>query len=266
LSVEQHPNGSRLGILVELGQIGTVLQQDLIALGAEVTRQVELFKQGELDLESVCYWHKALAGAFFASADGVCFAVREAVLHNAHSFGIDFSQKVRRSLAPDSRLPLEKAAPLAFRSLARLFTADFSVDTSGEPFRGFKVLTDAREAFVHPKDHAEVCPFSLFPTLSSAAEWFLIQWRSLLVACTRALGHPLQGDTAPTPRFSFRDELLTAFARARAEWDEGKNFGDFIEDLAGVVCPLEETPPALSRLITPRTPSLTFQLHAGCAI
>jgi hypothetical protein len=203
-----------------------------------VARQVDLFKQGELDLEGVCYWHQALAGAFFASADGVCFAVREAILHNAHSCGIELSEKTRRSLAPYSRAPLEKLAPLAFRILARLFSADLKVDTSDEAFRGFKALTSARESFAHPKNHKEVCPFSLFPTLISAAQWFLAQWRSLLVACMRALGHPLQGESTPIARFRFRDELLTAFARARAEWDEGRNVGDFTEDLAGVVLPV----------------------------
>jgi hypothetical protein len=190
----QSQSGKSLATLVNLGQIGTNLQQDVVAFSAEVARQVELFKDGALDLETVCYWHQALAGAFLAFADGTCFAIREAIVANATACGVELTAKARRALAPESRTPLEKLAPLAFRTLARLFGADFAVDTSGEAFRGFKALTDAREAFTHPKDHTEVCPFSLFPTFSSSAKWFLIQWRALLVACTRALGHSLHGD------------------------------------------------------------------------
>ncbi|HEV8237996.1 MAG TPA: hypothetical protein VGS57_01355, partial [Thermoanaerobaculia bacterium] len=170
----QHRPDERLAILVNLGQIGTSLQQDVAALSAEVTPQVELFKSGALDLETVCYWHQALAGAFLAFADGICFAVREAIAASAASCGVELSAKAQRALDPQSRTPLEKLAPLAFRTLARLFGVEFVIDTSGEAFRGFKALTDAREAFAHPKNHTEVCPFSLFPTLSSSAEWFLI--------------------------------------------------------------------------------------------
>lgn len=235
---DQSQVGRSLAALVNLGQIGTSLQQDVDAFSAEVSRQVELFENGDLDLETICYWHQALASAFLTFADGTCFAVREAITANATACGIELSAKTQHALAPESRTPLEKLAPLAFRTLARLFGADFAVDTSGEAFRGFKALTDAREAFAHPKDHTEVCPFSLFPTLTSSAEWFIIQWRALLVACTRALGHPLHGDAAPVPRFRYRDERLVIFATARADWDEGRAIGDFSADLADVVLPL----------------------------
>jgi hypothetical protein len=130
----QSQTGRSLVTLANLGQIGTNLQQDVAAFSAEVSRQVELFKNGDLDLETICYWHQALAGAFLAFADGICFAVREAIMANATACGVELPAKTLKALAPTSRTPLEKLAPLAFRTLARLFGADFVVDASGEAF------------------------------------------------------------------------------------------------------------------------------------
>jgi len=224
-------------LLGRVAHVATTLQHDVLAFSLEARPQVVRFQAGEISLEDVCFWHKALAGAFFTFAEGLCFVLREAITENAHR--LELSQKLRRQLAPESRVELERLVPIALRHFARLFNAEAAVDTSTEDFRGFRALTEAREAFAHPKNHAEVCPFNLFPTLSPACEWFFLAWRSTLVACTSSLGHTLGANSeAPVQRRQFTDARLKAFANRRVEFDAERNSGDFLEDLKDVIFPL----------------------------
>lgn len=235
---------TEIELLGRVDQVAATLQQDVLAFTIEGGKQAARFqhasKAAEASLEDACFWHKSLAGAFFAFADGLCFVLREAITENANRLAL--SQKLRRILEPESRVELEKLFPLALRHFARLFNAEVTVDTSTEDFRGFRALTEAREAFTHPKNHAEVCPFTLFPTLIPACEWFFLTWRSTLVACTHAshaLGHiPGASAQVPIQRFQFRDAKLKAFASRRVAYDAERKQGDFIEDLKDVIFPL----------------------------
>jgi hypothetical protein len=100
---------TNIELLGRVAYIATTLQQDVLAFSLEASSQVARFKAGETSLEDVCFWHKSLAGAFFASADGLCLVLREAVIENAYR--LDLTHKLHRLLAPESRVELEKLAP-----------------------------------------------------------------------------------------------------------------------------------------------------------
>jgi hypothetical protein len=57
-------------LLGRVAHIATTLQQDVLAFSLETGSQVTRFKAGEISREDVCFWHKSLAGAFFAFAGG----------------------------------------------------------------------------------------------------------------------------------------------------------------------------------------------------
>ena len=251
---------SKIDLIGSVSQIATALQQDVLSLSRETSIQVTRFKADEISLEEVCFWHKALAGAFFAFVDGLCFALREAIAENLDSDEIP--AKVRRLLEPQARGEIEKVVPAALRYFCRIFGAELTIDTSSEDFRGFRALTSAREAFTHPKNHTEVCPFSLFPTLTPAVEWFFLAWRSALVACASALGHTLGAGEAPSKRREFTDAKLKAFAQRRAEYDAHRKPGDLLNDLADVIFPLmRDTPRAIQAM---RNTNTATELPATC--
>lgn len=257
-----HTKETKIELLSRVAQVAAALQQDVLSFSLETGEQVVRFQAGEISLEDVCFWHKSLAGAFFAFADGLCFVLREAISDNADRLALP--QKLRHLLDPKSRGELERVAPAALRYFARLFDAQVVVDTSTEDFRGFRALTAAREAFTHPKNHAEVCPFTLFPTLSPACEWFFLAWRSTLVACTSALSHTPAELEAPAQRHQFKDATLKAFAARRAEFDADRKSGDFVEDLKDVIFPLmKDTPRAIEAM---RNTNTATALPATCGL
>ena len=125
---------------------------------------------GEISLYEATFWLKSLAGAFFAYADGLTYSIRETAASSADLLSDRLSRNLLRDLNTSKRLPLERAVAVALKSLCHLCLATPVIDTSSEDFRGFKALMEARERFVHPKSHLDVCPFELFPTINPALE------------------------------------------------------------------------------------------------
>lgn len=229
----------RIRLLTQVSTVGTSLLGDVTSLALEAKQQVSLFKAGEVSLEEACFWLKSLVGAFFASADGIAFTIREVLRTNIDSLGVEFSRRVQRDLDTTKHLPLERAVPVALRSLAAVFTAPSAIDTGTEDFRGFKVLTDCRERFTHPKNHLDVCPAEMFPTINASIEWFLFAWRSTLFECLKAEGLNPTFDVSSDRRFMFSDRDLAPFSAVRDK-SEAERISGFASDLHEVIFPLQD--------------------------
>lgn len=223
--------------LSHISAVGTALQDDVNMLALETKHQVRRFKSDEVSLPVVCFWHKSLVRSFFAFADGLAFTIREILHADTNSFQL--SAKLKRKLDTTKRLPLKRAVPIAFRSLAQVYSVVPTLDTGGEDFRGFKTLTDARDRFVHPKSHADICPLELFPAVSPSLEWFFVAWRDTILACLESLNLDMPPESARSRRFSFRDKTVPRFTAIREAWDAERR-SDFVSDLRDVVCPLME--------------------------
>jgi hypothetical protein len=238
----------RRALLAEVAVIATALQADVMALVLEVQKQVARFKADEISFDEATFWLKSLVGSFFTYADGLTYSIRANVASSANFLGDQLSRSLRRDLDTSKRLPLERAVLVALKSLASLCSIAPVVNTGNEDFRGFKALMDARERFVHPKNHTDVWPVEILPTFKPALEWFFHTWRDTLIACGSAIGFPLP--SAPqTQRFSFRDDSLAPFIAKRREWEEQRETG-FVPDLRDVVFPLmDDTGRAMDALL-----------------
>jgi len=238
----------RRTFLAQIALVATALQSDVTALSLEAQEQVTRFKADEISLYEATFWLKSLAGAFFAYADGLTYSIRETAASSTDLLGDRLSRNLLRDLDTSKRLPLERAVAVALKSLCHLCVATPVIDTSTEDFRGFKALTEARERFVHPKSHLDVCPFELFPTINPALEWFLHTLRQTFIICGRSLGFPLQ--TPPQGRrFYFADDKLAPFAARRSEWEAKRETG-FVPDLRDVVFPLmDDTSRAMNAML-----------------
>ena len=238
----------RRAFLAQIALVAFALQSDVTALSFEAQKQVTLFKADAISLDEATFWLKSLVGSFFAYADGLSYSIRENAASSADLLGNRLSRNLLRDLDTSKRLPLERAVSVALKSLAHLCSAPPVIDTSTEDFRGFKALTDARERFVHPKSHIDVCPFELFPTVNPALEWFFHTLRETFIVCGRTLGFPLQ--TPPQGRrFYFSDDKLAPFAAKRAEWEAARETG-FVPDLRDVIFPLmDDTGRAMNAML-----------------
>jgi hypothetical protein len=217
-----------LKILAQISLAATELQVDQLSLQAKTALEVNRYNEGKISLEEAGFWHKGLVRAFLAQIDGLCSAMRMAVVQNAPALGLTFSRKDDRDLAKTGRLSLDRNVVVAFRNFPKLFGSSYNFDNSGMDFRGFRAMLQARERFTHPKSYRDLCPFEIFPTTSSSIEWLYGNFRQLLTSCVSSIGLSLKDSGTPIRRFAFQDESLVKFEEARVRYDAERTEGEFI--------------------------------------
>jgi hypothetical protein len=252
-----------LGILTETSNVAMALQLDQLPLQQKITLEDKRYRAGQISLEELGFWYKCLIRAFLAQIDGLCNAMRMAIVQHGPTLGLVLSRKDERDLSRQGRIPVDRSVVLAFRNFPKLFNADYRFDNSGADFRGFTALLEARDKFTHPKTIQHLCPFEMFPTMNPSIEWLYGNFGDMLRSCISAIGFQVKESVTYERRFYFKDDSLTHFEEARRRYDGEKSDDGLIGQLRGITFALwDDTKLAL------RSISETIKEDSGpaCAI
>ena len=204
------PSNIALRTTKDTWEVAGVFREDVLALALRSRNEVERHKAGEIELDEVAFWLKALARAFLAHVDGLSALMRDCVKQFPQYLGQSLSRKQEAELShPAGPSSFSRGVSVAFRLFPRLFRARYEMDTSSSDFQTFQLLCAGRERFTHPKSAGDLYPWELLLSLQPAMEWFLIEEMRLLIACGSAAGLHLERESLPERRFPF--------SRSRAE-------------------------------------------------
>jgi hypothetical protein len=87
-------------------------------------------------------------------------------------------------------LSTEGSIKIGTRWFAKLFGADFALDTDGEEWRWFKQIIKVRNQFTHPKTLEHFYSGPALGLLHPTADWFAEQMQCMFAKCCTNLGYP----------------------------------------------------------------------------
>jgi hypothetical protein len=254
-----------LKLLGDVFAASGALQVDQLPLQERAKLEAQRYEEGQISLEELGFWYKSLIRAFLAQVDGLCSIMRAAIIQHASTLGINLPRKDDRDLSKAGRMPLERGVVLALRNFPKLFGATYEFDTSGEDFRGFKAMLQARGRFTHPQSRRDVCPPEIFSTTSSSIEWFYGNLRHILMSCVSAIGPQLNDGNSSVRRFRFHDESMNRIEEARSLQDVEMVEDEFIGRLQDITLALwEDTTLALNFVY--ETFALDSSVNPYCAV
>jgi hypothetical protein len=132
-----------LKILTETSNSAMSLQRDQLLLQQKITLEDKRYRENQISLEELGFWYKCLIRAFLAQVDGLCGAMRSAIIQHGPALGLVLSRKDARDLSKQGRITPDRSVVLAFKNFPKMFGADYSFDNSGADFRGFTALLKA---------------------------------------------------------------------------------------------------------------------------
>jgi hypothetical protein len=233
--------------LVDVSQLTGSLWPDVLALERKAKQAASLHKPGQKPTKELCFWYKSLVRLFLVQVEGLSYAMRDHATRLSSGLGIQWSRRKWGQISSlDRHLAIERGLSLGIESFSRLFGAEFTLDSGGEDYRGLQATLAARDRFTHPKRPEDLCPDDILRTTSSSMEWVFHAWRSLILACTEALGSTLNAGVPPERSFQFRDNCTEEAEESPYE----PTMERFFDDLGGMLFSLMgETTMALDMLL-----------------
>lgn len=203
-----------LKALSEVSSLSLELHADVAHFLKRARDERERWGRKEINLERLCFWYKSLVHALLADAEGISGLLRAQVQIHADALNVKLSARLEKEIFKHYQAPLERSVASSFKAFSIMFEAGFKLDTGGEDFRAFIALLESREDFAHPKTPQSLYPFAMLASVNAAAEWFIIKWKELFVACRQSIGQPATQLVGWVARAKFTDSRLREFIEA----------------------------------------------------